>query len=172
MFNFKHGTKFFLAVRSNRWRQPRPPTKISFMDTPLMTVIPSRRTLVAAAFLLLAGSAWAGVGAPVSAESKAPTGIAAALRAAQQKSDEPDFLSPDEAFRFSAMADGSDSIRLIWGVTDGYYLYRARIKASSDITQAKLGELTLPTGETKMDEYFGKQEVYHHDVVGDRKSVV
>src|ERR1700722_10843350 len=64
------------------------------------------------------------------------------------------------------MADGPDSIRLIWGVTDGYYLYRARIKASSDTTQAKLGELTLPTGETKMDEYFGKQEVYHHDVVG------
>ena len=125
-----------------------------------------RRTLFTAAFLLLAGSAWAGVSAPASAESKAPTGIAAALRAAQQKSGEPDFLSPDEAFRFSAMANGPDSIRLIWGVTDGYYLYRARIKASSDTAQAKLGELTLPTGETKMDEYFGKQEVYHHDVVG------
>ena len=136
------------------------------MNTTFMRPTPYRRTLVTAAFLLLAGSAWAGIGAPASAESKAPTGIAAALRAAQQKSGEPDFLSPDEAFRFSAMAQGPDSIRLIWGVTDGYYLYRARIKASSDTTQAKLGELTLPTGETKMDEYFGKQEVYHHDVVG------
>ena len=136
------------------------------MNTTFMRPIPYRRTLVTAAFLLLAGSAWAGIGAPASAESKAPNGIAAALRAAQQKSGEPDFLSPDEAFRFSAMAQGPDSIRLIWGVTDGYYLYRARIKASSDTTQAKLGELTLPTGETKMDEYFGKQEVYHHDVVG------
>jgi thiol:disulfide interchange protein DsbD len=131
-----------------------------------MTTIVSRRTLFAAAFLLLAGSAWAGLDAPVSAESKAPTGMAAALRAAQQKSGEPDFLPPDQAFRFSALADGPDSIRLIWGITDGYYLYRARIKASSDSSQAKLGELTLPTGETKMDEYFGKQEVYHHDVVG------
>jgi thiol:disulfide interchange protein DsbD len=131
-----------------------------------MKSIVSCRTLFAAAFLLLAGSAWGGLDAPVNAESKAPTGIAAALRAAQQKSGEPDFLSPDQAFRFSALADGPDSIRLIWGVTDGYYLYRARIKASSDSSQAKLGELTLPTGETKMDEYFGKQEVYHHDVVG------
>jgi thioredoxin:protein disulfide reductase len=132
-----------------------------------MKSIVSCRTWFAAAFLLLAGSAWGGLDAPVSAESKAPTtGIAAALRAAQQKSGEPDFLSPDQAFRFSALADGPDSIRLIWGVTDGYYLYRARIKASSDSSQAKLGELTLPTGETKMDEYFGKQEVYHHDVVG------
>jgi thiol:disulfide interchange protein DsbD len=140
------------------------------MNTIPMSTIASRRTVFAAAFLLsaglLAGSARAGFDAPVSAESKAPTGIAAALRAAQQKSGEPDFLPPDQAFRFSALADGPDSIRLIWGVTDGYYLYRARIKASSDSSQAKLGELTLPTGETKMDEYFGKQEVYHHDVVG------
>jgi thiol:disulfide interchange protein DsbD len=136
------------------------------MNTTSMTPIAWRRTAFAALFALLAGSAWADLAAPVSADSKAPTGIAAALRAAQQKSGEPDFLPPDQAFRFSALADGPDSIRLIWGITDGYYLYRARIKASSDTSQATLGELTLPAGETKMDEYFGKQEVYHHDIVG------
>jgi thiol:disulfide interchange protein DsbD len=136
------------------------------MNTTSMTPITCCRTAFAAVFVLLAGSAWADLAAPISAESKAPTGIAAALRAAQQKSGEPDFLPPDQAFRFSALADGPDSIRLIWGITDGYYLYRARIKASSDTSQATLGELTLPAGETKMDEYFGKQEVYHHDIVG------
>jgi thioredoxin:protein disulfide reductase len=136
------------------------------MNTISMTPITCCRTAFAAVFVLLAGSAWADLAAPMSAESKAPTGIAAALRAAQQKSGEPDFLPPDQAFRFSALADGPDSIRLIWGITDGYYLYRARIKASSDTSQATLGELTLPAGETKMDEYFGKQEVYHHDIVG------
>ncbi|HWM71700.1 MAG TPA: protein-disulfide reductase DsbD [Steroidobacteraceae bacterium] len=140
------------------------------MNTTAMTLNTRCRTLFAGAFLLVAAlsaaSSRATVSVPASADSKTPTGIAAALHAAQQKSGEPDFLSPDEAFRFSALADGPDSIRLIWGVTDGYYLYRARIKASSDGTQVKLGELTLPTGETKMDEYFGKQEVYHHDVVG------
>src|ERR1700724_56543 len=136
------------------------------MNTTSMPPINCCRTAFAAVFVLLAGSAWADLAAPVSAESKAPTGIAAALRAAQQKSGEPDFLPPDQAFRFSALADGPDSIRLIWGITDGYYLYRARIKASSDTSQATLGELTLPAGETKMDEYFGKQEVYHHDIVG------
>jgi len=108
----------------------------------------------------------ADIGAPSNANAKPATGIAAVMQAAQKKSAEPDFLPPDEAFRFSALPDGPDSIRLIWGVTDGYYLYRARIKASSDTTAAKLGELALPAGETKMDEYFGKQEVYHHDVVG------
>src|ERR1700737_1041988 len=110
----------------------------------------------------LAAPAPAGVAA-----GKAATGIETALGAGKGlSSGEPDFLSPDEAFHFSALPDGPDKIRLIWGITDGYYLYRARIKASSDGNSAKLGELVLPTGETKVDEYFGKQEVYHHDIVG------
>jgi thiol:disulfide interchange protein len=94
-------------------------------------------------------------------QSRAPTGIESALKHNQA---EPDFLPPDQAFRFNALADGPDKIRLIWEITDGYYLYRARISATSD--GAKLGALTLPTGETKIDDYFGKQEVYHHDIVG------
>jgi thioredoxin:protein disulfide reductase len=116
--------------------------------------------------LSVAAPAHAGVDLPATSNERPATGIAATLQAAQKKSAEPDFLPPDQAFRFSALPDGADSIRLIWGVTDGYYLYRARIKASSDATQAKLGDLALPPGETKMDDYFGKQEVYHHDVVG------
>src|SRR5438046_868139 len=122
-----------------------------------------------AAVLLTALSATApalaDVDVPSNSNSKpAATGIAAVL--GRKKSAEPDFLPPDQAFRFSALPDGPESIRLIWGVTDGYYLYRARIKASSDNAQAKLGDLALPAGETKMDEYFGKQEVYHHAVAG------
>ena len=106
----------------------------------------------------------ADVGVPSNANSKPAGGIAAVLQAAKKGSDEP--LPVDEAFRFTALPDGPDSIRLIWGVTDGYYLYRSRIKTSSDTPAAQLGELTLPAGETKIDEYFGKQEVYHHDFVG------
>ena len=118
--------------------------------------------VVTALSLALPGQLARAVDLPTNANSKPATGIGTIL----SKSAEPDFLPPDQAFRFSALPDGPDSIRLIWGVTDGYYLYRSRIKASSDTTQAKLGALTLPAGETKMDEYFGKQEVYHHDVVG------
>jgi thiol:disulfide interchange protein DsbD len=118
--------------------------------------------LFLAAFLLLAASLPPGM-----AQAKASSGIETALRAGKgQSSAEPDFLPPDEAFHFSALADGPDKIRLIWGITEGYYLYRARIKASSDGGSVKLGELVLPTGETKVDDYFGKQEVYHHDIVG------
>ena len=141
------------------------------MNTIFMSPMAFRRGLLtgfaAAALLILlaaAGPAHADVAIPSSANSKPTTGIAAVLQSAQKNSGEP--LPVDEAFRFTALPDGPDSIRLIWGITDGYYLYRSRIKASSDTPQAKLGELTLPQGETKMDEYFGKQEVYHHDIVG------
>ena len=30
---------------------------------------------------------------------------------------------------------------------------------------AALGTADLPDGEKKVDEYFGEQEVYHHDVI-------
>ena len=88
-----------------------------------------------------------------------------ALSGNRVKSDD-DFLPPDEAFRFAALPDGSDHIRLVWEITDGYYLYRARIKVASASDRTKIGELALPTGETKTDEYFGKQEIYHHQLVG------
>jgi thiol:disulfide interchange protein DsbD len=132
------------------------------MSTTHMTFTYRRMPLFLTAFLLLAGPVLA-----ATAPGKGSTGIETALSAGKGlSSGEPDFLSPDEAFHFSALPDGPDKIRLIWGITDGYYLYRARIKASSDGDSAKLGELVLPTGETKVDEYFGKQEVYHHDIVG------
>jgi len=126
-----------------------------------MTLLYRRMPLFLAVFLLPAAPLWAGT-----APAGAAAGIEKALSAGKGSAAEPDFLPPDEAFHFSAMPDGPDKIRLIWGITDGYYLYRARIKASSDSDQAKLGELVLPTGETKIDDYFGKQEVYHHDIVG------
>lgn len=139
-------------------------TPIARRRVPLIALLAALLALVLTALSVALPSqfARAGIDVATNANSKPATGIGAVLR----KSAEPDFLPPDQAFRFSALPNGPDSIRLIWGVTDGYYLYRARIKASSDTTQAKLGDLTLPAGETKMDEYFGKQEVYHHDVVG------
>src|SRR5215472_2160840 len=76
-----------------------------------------------------------------------------------------DFLPPDQAFRFDALADGSDRVRLNWEIADGYYLYRARIKVKTTSTSAQLGATQFPPGQVKTDEYFGKQEVYHHELV-------
>jgi thioredoxin:protein disulfide reductase len=105
--------------------------------------------------------------APVasSASSLTPKGIDAVLGASKAKSGGDEFLPPDEAFRFDAISDGPDHVRLIWQIADGYYLYRTRVKAATTSDKAQLGALEMPTGETKSDEYFGKQEIYHHELV-------
>ena len=100
-----------------------------------------------------------------SASSLTAKGIDAVLGASKAKSGGDDFLPPDEAFRFAAIPDGPDHVRLIWQIADGYYLYRARVRAATTSTAAQLGALEMPTGETKSDEYFGKQEIYHHELV-------
>ena len=91
-----------------------------------------------------------------------PSGIDAVLGAAKKSGD--DFLPPDQAFRFSALAQGSDRVQLSWQIADGYYLYRARIKVRTASTAAQLGNPQFPPGIVKTDEYFGKQEIYHHEL--------
>jgi thioredoxin:protein disulfide reductase len=76
-----------------------------------------------------------------------------------------DFLPPDEAFKVSALATAPDRIEVIFQVTRGYYLYRNKMKfAVGEGQNASLGNPDVPKGEIKNDEYFGEQEVYHHDV--------
>src|SRR5215467_4087731 len=98
-------------------------------------------------------------GQPASAAAK--SGIDAVLG---QKSQGDEFLPPDQAFRFDALADGSDRVRLNWEIADGYYLYRARIKVTTSDGRVELGAVQFPAGQVKNDEYFGRQEVYHHEL--------
>lgn len=113
---------------------------------------------IAAAALLLASAALLAQSPP----SAAPPGGIGAILDKAKKGD--DFLPPDQAFRFTALADGSDRVRLTWQIADGYYLYRARIKVATTSRQAQLGATQLPSGQVKNDEYFGRQEVYHHEL--------
>jgi thiol:disulfide interchange protein DsbD len=55
-------------------------------------------------------------------------------------------------------------VRLTWEIADGYYLYRARIKVATSSAAAQLGTPQLPAGLIKNDEYFGRQEIYHHEL--------
>jgi len=120
--------------------------------------------------MLLAGLFLSGTGTvqakpPSDPAAAQPTGIDAVLGAGRSRSSGDDFLPPDEAFRFDAVPDGPDRVRLIWEITDGYYLYRARVKVTTTSDRAQLGALEMPTGQTKTDDYFGKQEVYHHELI-------
>lgn len=99
--------------------------------------------------------------APIlSAADAAGGGNLNALLANSNNSSE--FLPPEKAFVLTAAADGPDRVRLDWVIAPGYYLYQSRLKFSSPSTTATLGAPELPAGDTKNDEFFGKQVVYHH----------
>jgi len=121
-------------------------------------------TLLAAAALAQAQPASApgsppGPSSPAAAPAK---GLSSVLGAVKASGDE--FLPPEQAFRFDALAGGSDAVQLNWEIADGYYLYRARIKIATPSTAAQLGAPQFPTGQFKTDEYFGRQEIYHHEL--------
>lgn len=83
-------------------------------------------------------------------------------RGAQQD----DFLPPDEAFRFAASMLQPDAVALTWIIAEDYYLYRDRIQISTTTPNVQLGELALPKGKQKHDEYFGDVEVYYEVLEG------
>jgi len=72
---------------------------------------------------------------------------------------EAELLPVDQAFALSAAADSRDHIALNWKIAPGYYLYRHRIsvKAGQGFVA---GELALPEGERRHDEFFGQVQTY------------
>ncbi|MBS0375550.1 MAG: protein-disulfide reductase DsbD [Proteobacteria bacterium] len=75
-----------------------------------------------------------------------------------------DFLPVEEAFRFTASADGGSRVRLHFVIAEGYYLYRARIRVSGESTLAALGAPDFPQGLPHHDDYFGDQEIYRGEL--------
>jgi thiol:disulfide interchange protein DsbD len=127
----------------------------------------SIRHIPAIALLAAAGA----IGAPAQPASP-PASVTAAAAPSKDlnsllgsvKTTGDDFLLPDQAFRFDALAGGSDQVVLNWEIAEGYYLYRARIKVTTPSASAQLGAPQFPAGQFKTDEYFGRQEIYHHEL--------
>jgi thioredoxin:protein disulfide reductase len=80
---------------------------------------------------------------------------------------ESDFLPADQAFVFSASSPSPDRVVLRWDIADDYYLYRDKVKIQALDSGVQLGTPRMPPGETKHDEYFGEQVVYHSDMQAD-----
>src|SRR5262245_36835697 len=76
-------------------------------------------------------------------------------------SNQDQFLDVDKAFVFAAIADGGDRVLLDWQIAPGYYLYRHRISAKTATPGFALGEIAMPDGHKKTDEFFGDVEVYY-----------
>ncbi len=88
-------------------------------------------------------------------------GAAAAQGLLGPASNDDQFLPVDQAFIFSAVPDGADRVLLDWQIAPGYYLYRHRLSAKTATPGFTLGEIALPDGKKKTDEFFGDVEVYY-----------
>jgi len=91
----------------------------------------------------------------------AGTGLAAAQGLLGPASNEDQFLPVDQAFMFTAAADGGDRVLLDWQIAPGYYLYRHRVSAKTATPGFTLGPVAMPDGHKKHDEFFGDVEVYY-----------
>ena len=77
---------------------------------------------------------------------------------------EPELLDPDQAFTFNATVKDETTLQASWTIADGYYMYRERIRFSTDTPGVELGEPQLPAGKIKQDEFFGKIAVFRNRV--------
>lgn len=79
--------------------------------------------------------------------------------------DEP--LPADEVFVANAFAIDGNTIGFGIRLLPDYYLYKSKIAVRSLNDKVKAGQLELPKGKRKTDEWFGEQEVYFDEVFGE-----
>ena len=88
---------------------------------------------------------------------------AAALAVAASAQNAP--LPPDKAFRFSARALGPHNVEARFTISDGYYLYRDKLRFVVEPASSGLAVPSLPAGKIKEDQFFGRTETYRGNVV-------
>jgi len=76
---------------------------------------------------------------------------------------EEELLEPDKAFPFQVIIK-DDTLHAEWNTAKGYYLYRNKIRLTTDTPGISLGEPQLPAGKIKQDEFFGEIEIYQHPI--------
>ena len=77
---------------------------------------------------------------------------------------EQELLEPEQAFAFSAAAQDGSTLQVSWKIAEGYYMYRDRLRFSSETPGIELGEPSLPAGKIKDDEFFGKIATFRNQV--------
>ncbi|MCB1875651.1 MAG: protein-disulfide reductase DsbD [Chromatiales bacterium] len=81
-----------------------------------------------------------------------------------------DVLPPEEAFKLIVDVQDPTTLRAVWQIADGHYLYRDKFKFAlrnhdGVVPEAvAIAETVLPPGEEKNDEFFGLIQVFHHSV--------
>jgi len=81
-------------------------------------------------------------------------------------SGESEFPPPEEVFFPDVFVVDGNTVEVGIRVEPGFYLYKHRITAKSLSANAQAGQLDLPKGKSKFDEFFGESEVYYGEVIG------
>jgi thiol:disulfide interchange protein DsbD len=77
-----------------------------------------------------------------------------------------DFPPPEEVFFPDVFAVDGNTVEIGIRIEPGFYVYKHRISAKSLSPGAQAGQLDLPQGKLKYDEFFGESEVYYGEVIG------
>lgn len=77
--------------------------------------------------------------------------------------DEP--LHPAIAFKPTLRAIDGQTIEVRYEIAPGYYLYRDKFRFSAEPATVLLGAPVLPKGKEKVDDTFGRVEVYYREAV-------
>ena len=75
-----------------------------------------------------------------------------------------EFLPVDEAFKLYVQAVDGNTAEVGFQITPEHYLYKDKISVTTPSDVARTGNLDLPAGEFKVDEFFGEVEVFHDDL--------
>ncbi len=78
--------------------------------------------------------------------------------------DEGEPLPPEQAFALTPPLYDGKQILFRWDIAPHYYLYRDKLKVRVLSPGMQAGELQLPAGETKQDEFFGTIQAMHNTV--------
>lgn len=101
--------------------------------------------------------------AVANATGKAPSTILSALSDGEPSfvTGGEEFLDPEIAFQLIAEMADDYTIRTLWNIAEGYYLYKDKFAFEGESTLAQVGRPQLPKGKEKHDEFFGDTEVYY-----------
>ncbi|MDO9224977.1 MAG: protein-disulfide reductase DsbD [Pseudomonadota bacterium] len=100
--------------------------------------------------------------APIQQQSSAALARLKAMAGSLMGGDEPEYLSPEEAFKMELKARPDGSLEAHYLIAKGHYLYRDKLKIT--VTQpggAKVASMALPPAEVKDDPNFGRMLTYH-----------
>ncbi len=82
---------------------------------------------------------------------------------------EEEFLQPEQAFQLqpAKVINGPDGklLEVRWKIADDYYMYRDKVAFKPGDKSLSIGKVELSPSETKDDPYFGKIQIYKHQLI-------